>query len=200
MLLTCAQCKTIFRIDNAAIAPDGQKVRCSVCAHIWDVKAPVQAYHAPASGLFDILQKLRLPASMLLLVMLLSGVLFSFRGPITAHFPGLISSFNGIGLTIEPNLDVLEIRNLQASYQGNLLRVRGQIYNADSFTAHAAPLQLQVLGADTTVLVREKLIPDNKFIAAGQTTDFFVQKEVEKAVNAEVRVDLLAESLLLDMF
>ena len=81
-----------------------------------------------------------------------------------------------------------------------MLRVRGQIYNKDSFTAHAAPLQLQVLGADKTVLARDKIIPDNKFIAAGQTTDFFVQKEVEKAVNAEVRVDLLAESLLLDMF
>jgi len=78
--------------------------------------------------------------------------------------------------------------------------VRGQIFNSDSFTAHAAPLQLQVLGADNTVLAREKLVPDSKFIAAGQTTDFFVQKEVEKAGNAEVRVDLLSESLLLDMF
>ena len=42
------------------------------------------------------------------------GIIF-FSWPYHAPFPGLISSFNGIGLTIEPNLDVLEIRNLQAA-------------------------------------------------------------------------------------
>ncbi|MDC1135590.1 zinc-ribbon domain-containing protein [Alphaproteobacteria bacterium] len=200
MLLTCAQCKTVFRIDNAALSPKGQQVRCSVCAHIWHVSAPALGFQPDRSDFNDILRKLRLPAAILLLVMFISGALFSFRGPLTAHFPSLISSFNGVGLAIEPDLDVLEIRNLQASYQGNLLRVRGQIYNADSFTAHAAPLQMQVIAADETLLASERLLPEHKFIPAGGITDFFVQKEIKMGTNAEVRVDLLPESLLLELF
>ena len=200
MLLTCPQCKTVFRIDNTALAPEGQQVRCSVCAHIWGVSAPSASFQVERSDLNDILRKLRLPAAILLLVMFISGALFSFRGPLTAHFPSLISAFNGMGLAIHPDLQVLEIRNLQASYQGKLLRVRGQIYNADSFTAHAAPLQLRVIAEDKTLLASERLTPDHKFIPAGGVTEFFVQKEINMDTNAEVRVDLLPESLLLELF
>ncbi len=200
MLLTCPQCKTVFQIDDTALAPEGQPVRCSVCAHIWHVSAPFATFQPERSGLGDILRKLRLPATMLLLVMFISGALFSFRGPLTAHFPILISAFNGMGLAIEPDLQVLEIRNFHASYQGNLLRVRGQIYNADSFRAHAAPLQLRVIAEDESLLASERLRPDHKFIPAGGITEFFLQKEIKMDANAEVRVDLLAESLLLELF
>ena len=200
MLLTCAQCKTIFRIENAVIALEGQQVRCSVCAHIWHVSPPAQNLQSGRDVLGDTFHKLRLPAVILLCVMLVSGALFSFRGPLTAQFPSLISYFNGIGMTIEPDLDVLEIRNLQATYQGDLLRVRGQIYNSDSFSAHAVPLQMLVIGEDKTIIASEKLLPEHKFIAGGGVTEFFVQTEISNAATAEVRVDLLSESLLLELF
>lgn len=196
MLLTCEKCKTIFRIDNAAVAPNGQQVRCSVCAHIWHVEGLGKSAPPPRNAVWDVIQKLRLPTALLLFVMLISGTLFSFRAPLTATFPGLIPSFNGAGLTIEPNLDILKIQNLQATYQGNLLRVRGQIFNSDSFTAHAAPLLMQVVGEDNTLLASEKLVPEDAFIAAGQTTDFFIQKEVSDAHSAEIQVDLLPEPLM----
>ena len=195
MLLTCEQCKTIFRIDNGAVAPNGQQVRCSVCSHIWHVEGPKKIARPARNAVWDVLQKLRLPAVLLLFVMLISSVLFSLRAPLTASFPSLISAFNGAGLTIEPDLDILKIQNLQATYQGNLLRVRGQIFNADSFTAHAAPLLMQVYSEDKTLLASEKLFPDDAFIAAGQTTDFFIQKEISDAHSAEIKVDLLPEPL-----
>ena len=196
MLLTCEQCKTIFRIDNASVGPNGQQVRCSVCAHIWHVEGGGKTAPPPRNAVWDVVQKLRLPTVLLLFVMLISGTLFSLRAPITASFPGLISSFNGAGLTIEPDLDILRIQNLQATYQGNLLRVRGQIFNSDSFTAHATPILMQVVGEDKTLLASEKLIPEDAFIAAGQTTDFFIQKEVSNAHSAEIQVDLLPEPLM----
>ena len=55
MLLTCPQCKTVFRIDNTALAPEGQQVRCSVCAHIWSVSAPSISFQAERSNLNDTL-------------------------------------------------------------------------------------------------------------------------------------------------
>lgn len=196
MLLTCEQCKTVFRIDNAAMAPNGQQVRCSVCAHVWHVEGKGAIEPPARNAVWDVVQKLRLPTALLLFVMLISGTLFSLRAPLTASFPGLIPSFNGAGLTIQPDLDILKIQNLQATYQGNLLRVRGQIFNSDSFTAHAAPLRMQVFGEDKKILASEKLFPEHDFIAAGQTTDFFIQKEVSGAYSAEIKIDLLPEPLL----
>ena len=35
MLLTCENCETIFRIESAHLKTPGQKVRCSVCKHVW---------------------------------------------------------------------------------------------------------------------------------------------------------------------
>ena len=62
--------------------------------------------------------------------------------------------------------------------------------------AHAAPLRMQVFGEDKKILASEKLFPEHDFIAAGQTTDFFIQKEVSGAYSAEIKIDLLPEPLL----
>ena len=39
MLITCHNCETVFQIDKTKIDPNGQQVRCSVCAHVWTVFA-----------------------------------------------------------------------------------------------------------------------------------------------------------------
>tara|TARA_B100000989_G_scaffold251432_1_gene199448 strand:- start:96 stop:794 length:699 start_codon:yes stop_codon:yes gene_type:complete len=39
MLITCYNCETVFQIDKTKIDPNGQQVRCSVCAHVWTVFA-----------------------------------------------------------------------------------------------------------------------------------------------------------------
>ena len=154
--------------------------RCAVqFARISGMSKPLHKPIMPLpAGFLIFFKKLRLPASMLLLVMLLSGVLFSFRGPITAHFPGLISSFNGIGLTIEPNLDVLKsviyrqaIRVICCGFAARYIMRTALLPMPPRYSYRC---WVQINRAST-----RKLIPDNKFIAAGQATDFFVQKEVE---------------------
>ena len=138
---------------------------------------------------------MRLPTALLLFVMLISGSLFSFRAPLTAAFPSLIPSFNGAGLTIEPNLDILKIQNLQATYQG-IYCVCVARYSILTALLHAAPLLMQVVIEDNTLPASEKLVPEDAFIAAGQTTDFFIQKEVSDAHSAVIQVDLLPEPLM----
>ena len=200
MLLTCENCKTIFRVDEKAIAPQGQQVRCSVCKHVWIVdQKPSSA--KPHSGLLrETAARLRYPAVLIAVLMLVSGGLFSFRGPLTAQFPSLISSFDLAGLTIVPDPSVLEVRDLKAQYDENLLRVRGVVFNTGDFRAHASMLNLRVVDADGAELYQKMIRPDSYFIDTGQSIPFFVQLEVDGARKADVTVEAVAERLPPRMF
>ena len=200
MLLTCENCKTIFRVDEKAIAPQGQQVRCSVCKHVWMAERKSSS-KKPHSGLLrETAMRLRLPAFLIALIILVSGGLFSFRGPLTAQFPILISSFDLAGLTIVPDPSVLEVRGLKAQYRENLLRVRGVVFNTGDFRAHASMLNLRVVDKDGTELHQQMVKPDSYFIDTGQSVPFFVQLEVDGAKKASVTVETVAERLPPRMF
>lgn len=195
MLLTCENCQTIFRVDAKAIAPQGQRVRCSVCKHVWRAE-PGKPVEKPQTGLLkETARGLRYPALIIAVLMLVSGGLYSFRGPLTAHFPTLISSFDLAGLTIMPDPSVLEVRDLKAQYTEPLLRVRGALFNISDFRAHASMLQLRVLDADGTELYQQKVTPDGYFIETGLSVPFFAQFEVDGAKQAQVIVEPVAERL-----
>ena len=51
MIVSCPACNTQFNADPALFAPDGRKVRCAKCAHVWRVGAdgmPAPEPEAPA--------------------------------------------------------------------------------------------------------------------------------------------------------
>ncbi len=196
MLLTCEKCKTIFRIDATALGPVAQQVRCSVCTHVWKVTPRPTLPGTDNRMLKETAAKLKWPALIFLIIMFVSALVYGFRGPITASFPVLTASFNSAGLSVVPDISVLEIRNLQAAYQGRLLRVRGEIYNKDRFTAHAAGLDMKVISRDGSILAAEPILPDSRYIEAGQSAGFFIQLEVEGAADADVRVDLMPGALI----
>jgi len=37
MILCCPACRTQFKVDSALLGPDGRKVRCAKCSHVWRV-------------------------------------------------------------------------------------------------------------------------------------------------------------------
>jgi predicted Zn finger-like uncharacterized protein len=37
MIVSCPACQTQFNVDPALLGPDGRKVRCAKCAHVWRV-------------------------------------------------------------------------------------------------------------------------------------------------------------------
>ena len=195
MLLTCENCKTIFRVDEKAIAPLGQQVRCSVCKHVWRAERKAAGKTSDISLLSEIAARLRYPAAIIVVLMFVSVGLFSFRGPLTAQFPGLISSFDLAGLTIVPDPSVLEVRDLNTQYHENLLRVRGVVFNKSDFRAHASMLNLRVVAADGAELYQQKIKPDEYFIDTGQSVPFFVQLEVDGAKKANVIVEAVAERM-----
>tara|TARA_B100000900_G_scaffold405733_1_gene415750 strand:- start:85 stop:687 length:603 start_codon:yes stop_codon:yes gene_type:complete len=200
MLLTCENCKTIFRVDEKVIAPQGQQVRCSVCKHVWMAEQKSSGTKPNSGLLLETVARLRYPALLIAALMLVSVGLFSFRGPLTAQFPGLISSFNLAGLTIVPDPSVLEVRDLKADYYGKLLRVRGVVFNTGDFRAHASMLSLRVMDEDGAELHQQIFKPDNYFIDRGQAIPFFVQLEVVGAKKAHITVEAVAERLPPRMF
>lgn len=40
MILTCPECATRYQADASQFAPDGRKVRCAKCGHVWHQAAP----------------------------------------------------------------------------------------------------------------------------------------------------------------
>ena len=137
------------------------KVRCSVCKHVWKAERKAAGKTSDIGLLSEIAARLRYPAAIIVVLMFVSVGLFSFRGPLTAQFPGLISSFDLAGLTIVPDPSVLEVRDLNTQYNETLLRVRGVVFNKSDFRAHASMLNLRVVAADGEELISKKLNQTN---------------------------------------
>ena len=189
MLLTCDNCQTIFRIDDSAISATGQHVRCSVCEHVWHVAAPASDTDLTHKNILtDTFKTLRIPAFLLIALMVISTVLFAFRGPLTASYPQLITTYQLLGLQIEPDLELLQVIDLNAAYNVNVLRIRGNLINNASLPAHASALQVVVSAADGKVLAQENIMPESKFLNAGEKTPFFVQVELANAEDARIVV------------
>ena len=199
MLLTCEKCETIFRIEETMLTDEQQRVRCSVCAHVWEPprNKPIVSDNELIT---ETASRLRVPTILLLTIMLVSTGLYMFRGLVTAQVPELIAPFEFLGVDVGPDISSLSVQNLKADYQGNLLRIRGSVINTASFRAHAAPLQVTVIGKDKTMLATQRILPDDRFIDAGGMTEFFLQVEVENAAAADVRVVPVAERLRRSFF
>ena len=191
MLLTCENCETIFRIEAAQLSKAGQQVRCSVCKHVW---APEVEDTPPAEA-----PLIRESLSVLKKPLLICGVIVAFftlasfnRDVISAYVPATIGIYDMTGLQIRPNIEQLEVRDLKASFQGDTLRISGQLANLGSLRTHAAPLQLSILDQDGVVLHSQRLMPSAVFIEGYGQSDFFIQLTIDDAEQAEIRVEPLA--------
>ena len=194
MLLTCDSCQTIFRIDSAKLDPNGQPVRCSVCGNRW-VAQPTPEVDDTPDDLAEVVNVLRVPMAALLVLIILSAGLITGRGPITAHLPGLIPIYDVVGLTIRPNLDQLEVQDLDADYFGDVLRLKGQLTNISSWRAHAAPLQVLVTDEKGLILATKRVLPEDRFLDAGGQAEFFAQLDMPPGQQAEINITPLSERL-----
>ncbi|MDC3286543.1 zinc-ribbon domain-containing protein [Alphaproteobacteria bacterium] len=199
MLLTCQKCETIFRIEETVFTEEQQRVRCSVCSHVWE-PSRYKPIISDNGLITETASRLRTPTLILIVMMLFTSGLYMFRGTVTAQVPELIVPFEFFGLDVRPDISSLSVQNLKADYHGNLLRIRGSIINTASFRAHASPLQVTVIGENKTMLATQRILPDERFIDAGGMTEFFLQVEVENAAAADVRVVPVSERLQRSFF
>lgn len=190
MLLTCPNCETIFRVDSQNLNPEGQTVRCSVCAHVWFASMPKAAARSSSKKRKSGRSKKWLIAPLLLLLVigaLLGGAIHQ-RVPLTAYLPGLIPVFDVVGLTIRPSIAILEVVDLQASHAGDNLRLGGGLRNNSGLRTHSTDLLVTVTGPDGAILNERVLKAEDRFIEAGGVTSFFAQMTVDKSDEATITV------------
>jgi predicted Zn finger-like uncharacterized protein len=195
MLLTCPHCATIFRVDGKLRSMQGQRVRCSMCHHIWTATPILIPVSTPATDLSMAQNRLK-SLWKTFLVALLAAVLLSSaiiqRGSITAYAPFLINGFNAVGLTIRPALSQLQVVGLNASYTGDTMRLSGDLRNIGRWRNHAADIRVTVRSVDGAVLHEITLTPDHDIINAKAESGFFVQFAFAGDTEVEVTVTPLA--------
>ena len=110
------------------------------------------------------------------------------RAILTAYFLGLATGLHQIDLTILLPIDTLLVVNLDGTYVGEMLRLRGALRNVGSWSGHAAPLRVRVTRPDGVILNETIIRPDDRIIAANQQSPFFVQLDIDSGAKAEVSV------------
>ena len=193
MLLTCPNCETVFRVDSASIGEDGRAVRCSVCSHVWQANPPMLIPESESGEVKAALGTVLTPfIALVLIVGLLAGGAL-YRSTITAYAPTLIGFFDGLGLTVSPEVNRLQIADLNADYAGDTLRLRGQLVNRSAFSAHAPSLEVTVISESGQSLANRIIRPDDDVIGADTATEFFTQLVIEISQEPTVTVVMLDE-------
>jgi len=190
MLLTCPNCETIFRVDSQSIGEDGRTVRCSVCSHVWFALPPKSVDKTGKARQSDanLWKMLRVPLALLVALGLLVAGAINQRLHVTAYLPGLIPAFDLAGLTIRPDINRLEVIDVQAEYGGDTLRLRGALKNNGGLRTHAASLLVTIAADDGRLLNEHVITPDDRLIEAGESTPFFAQLMVEQSEETTITV------------
>jgi len=195
MLLTCPNCETVFRVDSERIGAEGQSVRCSVCAHVWQAAPPMLMPEAEPGEMRRALGAVLTPFIILVLVLGLGLGAVQQRSTITAYAPGLIPVYDRLGLAVRPQIDRLQIVDLDADYAGDTLRLRGSLRNRAAVNVHAPALEVTVLSADGEALFTEIIRPDDAIIKPAGSTGFFVQLVMEEGREPTVTVTMRGEAM-----
>ena len=196
MLLTCPNCETVFRVDSDRIGSEGQSVRCSVCAHVWQAEGPMLMPEAEPGEMRSALGAVLTPFIILILLLGLGVGVVQQRSTITAYAPEMITLYDRLGLAVRPQIDKLQIIDLDADYAGDTLRLRGKLMNRAAVYVHAPALEVTVLSAGGEALFTEIIRPDDAIIKPALTTDFFAQLVMEEGREPTVTVTMRSDAVV----
>jgi len=185
MLLTCAKCETIFKIDAAAIPKEGRQVRCTICDHVW--AAEPRHLSPPPAKTSSSGQALLI--GILALLILSSGLSVS-RHVITALAPGLIPIYHRLGLEVSVNLEAIEVQGLKAERQRNMIHMSGDVMNTSSWPIHAPQLRVVVSNAFGHSLQEETIGLNEGVIASKEAARFTHQVTLEMNLADDVITEI----------
>lgn len=191
MLLTCPHCETIFRVETTDIKVGGRHVRCSICSHIWQAKRGATNVVTEEVDLIQQIKSRQGTVIMILVAIVLAATLSINRGVISAMAPGLIPVYQSIGLTIEPDLNAVEIGQLSATRRWDTVRVLGQMTNISSWPVHAPYIKITVSDQFSVVLGDKIIQLDDTIIQAGAVAAFTTQVMLDEHVDDDVLTEII---------
>ena len=184
MLLTCPHCETIFRVDTDDIKTGGRNVRCSVCSHVWTAKRGADVT-AEDADLIDNIKSWQGILISVLLIISLTALLTMNRNFIGANIPATIPIYHGIGMSVTPQLEKIEIGRLNATRQRDTVRVTGAVTNRSNWSVLAPALLVTVTDSFGLVLGEKSISLDLDIIEGARSVTFSTQISLETPLTDE---------------
>lgn len=211
MILSCPDCHTRFAVDAAHLAPEGRRVKCGKCAHIWfesmpepeaDQPSPIEVTpYDPGEDSGDALASvpaLRRPrsghgartawvVSAVLLVAILA-VLWFGRGPIALAVPQAEAVYASIGIdAFPPPGEGLEVE-FNVSAEGGELALMGEVINISNGARDIPVMHVLISNADNNMLKTWSFMTETRRLGPGERAPFTTQTDEIPAGAANVSV------------
>jgi len=226
MILSCPSCSTRYSVDEATLGPEGRKVRCASCAHIWHVtpeaaapapaqpepepetlqpvpKDPAQAYR----GKVEARRKRRHTAIGLgawgavaasLIVML--GAAWVFRLDVVRAMPQTASAYALIGSKANAfGMTIEEVAARRVLVEGEpVLEVEGVLRNIDRRPRETAYVRFALESEAGEEIFAWTVRPERESLAPGESVAVVAQLVNPPRAAANVELTLAEDPLAID--
>ncbi len=161
MILTCPKCTTRYLLGAQVLGPDGRRVKCSACEHIWFQEQQVEDMLADRPEVEPIPDSVKplpegsglpvipgdLPpargrgrlagvAAATILFAVLGAGLYQFRDGLVSGWPASYRLFSALGVSVNIPGDGLVFDMLKAERSGPDVRISGQVINLTDREMH----------------------------------------------------------------
>ncbi|NNE86237.1 MAG: hypothetical protein HKN28_19915 [Alphaproteobacteria bacterium] len=216
MILGCPECNTRFAIDAQALRPDGRRVKCGKCEHVWFEEPPSPSAAEPISvtplepeeqssiptpnlpALTRADQKRTAGAAWVLVVFLLVvvGALAWFgRESIARAWPMVETIYAAVGINAFPQPgDGFSIEFGMKRVGETMLQISGEVINSSNESLITPPIYAifegapEVEGAKGEILESWQIPVDAKVLGPGEKVPFFAESDPFPENTANVSV------------